>query len=104
MNEKHTRGHNKNTMISKKKKQRWPQTDVENSNYNYILFCLPMNTEWEARVADKHRFIAQETQTGRQVGDKWEASVNSDGPKHPGRETNGRQVWETSPGRKSEKV
>ena len=38
-----------------------------------------MNPEWEARVADKHRFIAQETQTGRQVGDKCKLM----GPKAP---------------------
>ena len=46
------------------------------------------------RVGDK---AAQGTQSGRQVwetgvGDKWETSVNSCGPRHPEWETRGRQV------------
>ena len=78
--------------------------------------CGPRNPEWETSVGDKcgrqggdkcklmrpkARRVGdkatQGTQSGRQVwktgvGDNWETSVNSCGPRHPEWETRGRQV------------
>ena len=48
---------------------------------------VPRHPEWETRVGDK---------CGRQVGDRWETSVNSCGPRHPEWETSVGEKWKTS--------
>ena len=52
-------------------------------------FMRPKAPKCEGQVGDKYKIMRPKAP---RVGDKWETSVNSCGPRHPEWETSGRQV------------